>query len=207
MESAIVDTDLFERIIGIKPSINNRPPVESLHFFRVENFKHRGLISTAFVEVAEVILEAEDMSYRIRPVACHHVTSKHFIDWFFKLDNWVDVPPEVFNFSIITNNKNHEVYGYFNGDKLDGIVRLDEMGDYVEISFFCINPAIQGQGIGQQLLKFVLDKYADTKLVLYVYMDNKPAIHIYKKYGFKIMKSGSGIGITPEKSYYTMQKK
>jgi ribosomal protein S18 acetylase RimI-like enzyme len=41
---------------------------------------------------------------------------------------------------------------------------------------------------------------------LYVYKDNDPAIHIYKKYGFKIIGVEYDIGYYPDEMAYKMQR-
>jgi len=54
-----------------------------------------------------------------------------------------------------------------------------------EIRALFVTPQARGQGIGQQLLDFLLDKTTgDTSL--YVAKTNAPAKQLYKKYGFKV---------------------
>lgn len=45
----------------------------------------------------------------------------------------------------------------------------------------------RNQGIAQFILKNILDDYKSSVLKLMVAKNNYPAIHIYKKYGFKIL--------------------
>ena len=169
-----------------------------------EAVKNISTISTTFTEVT-IFNEATELS-KIKEVTRKDVKSKHFIDWFFKLENWIDSTPKTFPYSMITHSANGYVYGYFNDDKLDGIIRVDECSDRCDISFFCINKSSQQQGIGQYLFKYILNKFRDKILILYVYTDNSPAIHIYEKYGFKKMEVVDGAGYYPDKSAYMMKK-
>ena len=87
------------------------------------------------------------------------------------------------------------VYGYFNNGRLDGIIRVNEVDDdEYEVSFLFVNKFVQSQGIGQCLVSSVVDWFFDKTLILYVYKDNANAIHIYKKYGFKIIGTDYGKG-------------
>lgn len=171
-----------------------------------DTVKRIGSISTVFTEINEKLLKESFEPSAIGEVTHKDVTNKHFINWFFKLEDWVDETPREFPFSIITHSDDISVYGYFSDGKLDGLIRVYEDDDNYELSFFCVNPAVQHQGVGQYLFQFILNKFKDKKIILYVYKDSSPAIHIYKKYGFIIVKTGYGRGYFPKKLHYTMQK-
>jgi len=146
----------------------------------------------------------------IREVHHKDVTSNHFVRWFFSLENWVYCKAVDFPFNMIIHNDSHSVHGYFSGansskpcnavhaakssDKLDGLFRIDDYDDYYSLSFFCINPSLQGQGIGQHLLQYAINTFADKSMELCVRKDNKAAIHIYQKFGFEIIGSGQDRG-------------
>ena len=186
---------LFERVIyGVEST---------------KEIKRKGSISTVFTEAEteDIFKESTDL-FKIREVGYEDVTSKHFIDWFFKLEDWVDSTPDNFPFSAITHNAENKsyVYGYFNGNKLDAMILVGEYDDNYELSFFCVNEAHQHEGIGQYLFTFILNKFRDKKMILYVYSNNKPAIHIYEKYGFRRSGAGFGRGYYPELQHLTMQK-
>ena len=174
--------------------------------FTFEGFKARGSILTVFTE-SSFLAESTDLN-AIRGVQIKDVTSKYFVDWFFKLDDWVDTPPDRFPYEILTQNYDIGVfvYGYFNKDKLDGLIRIEEYDDFYEISFFCVKKDLQDRGIGQYLFDNVLRRFRDKKLLLYVYQDNDLAIHIYKKHGFKIIGNGDGKGYYPSKPHYIMER-
>ena len=174
-----------------------------------EEVKSIGSISTLFTEIEiapEKFFTESTQPFSIREVTHRDVTSKHFVDWFFKMDDWANITPKQFPFSMITHSDDIYVYGYFNGDKLDGIIRVDEYNDKYELSFFFVNKDLQDQGIGQYLFRYILNTFKNKKLVLYVYKDNSQAIHIYKKYGFYSIGTEYGRGYKPNSPHYIMQK-
>jgi len=177
--------------------------------FSPETIKSMGAISTVFTEagssVYKVCKEAAQL-FQIRETIREDVTNEYFIDWFFKLENWVNVGPEQFPFDLLIHSDEVPVYGCFYGGKLDAIIRIDEYRADCEISFFAVNPSIQNRGIGQHLFQYVLKRYSDRPLTLHVYTDNSTAIHIYEKYGFKIIAGGYGEGPYPTKPSYTMRR-
>jgi len=207
-------SSFFEENIKAEPCTAHLKKKRSLEYTS-EAIKNIGAVSSVFAEARvtafEFYKESADAS-SIRAVTHEDVTSKHVINWFFKLENWVgnDPDPALFPFHAITHNANNNdrisVYGYFDGNKLDGMIRVDEFEDSYELSFFCVNESVQQQGIGQCLLQYVLEKFNDKKLILRVYTGNENAIHIYKKYGFKIIESGYGCGYYPKLKHYVMQK-
>jgi len=118
----------------------------------------------------------------------------------------VGVSPREFNFKMITHCENKYVYGYFNGDEIDGIVCVDDEVDNYMLSFLITNSALYNQGIGQSLLQYIFQKFADKKITLCVYADNDKAIYIYKKYGFEIVDTGYGSGPHPSALHHVMQR-
>ena len=177
-----------------------------------ESIKNISAISTVFTEADintyEIYNESAESS-SIKEVTRKDVTSKHFVDWFFKImkmDYFADIDPDEYPYSMITHSDEISVYGYFNDDNLDGIICVDEYDDNYFLSFFFVNKDCQRQGIGQYLFQYILRRFKDKKLILEVYTDNKPAIHIYKKYGFHIVKTAYGVGYRPNQPHYVMQK-
>ena len=114
--------------------------------------------------------------------------------------------PDEFPFSLITHSDETSVYGYFNDNRLDGIICVNDVYDCYELSFFFVNPACQHRGMGQYLFRSILSRFNDKNLKLCVYKDNSRAIHIYRKYGFKIIKTAYDKGYRPDKPHYVMQK-
>ena len=172
--------------------------------YTTEAIKSRGAVSSAFTK-AGYLAEAYSES-KIKAVTLGDVTSKHFVDWFFKMDDWAEITPEEFPFDMITRSDEISVYGYFNGYKLDGIIRVDEEDDSYELSFFFVNKTYQNRGIGQHLFQFILKRFNDKKQILHVYTDNALAIHIYKKYGFQIVGTEYDLVYRPTSPHYVMQR-
>jgi hypothetical protein len=117
-----------------------------------EEIKSIGLISTLFTEIeitTEKFFTESTKQFSIKEVTHKDVSSKHFVDWFFKMDDWTNITPKQFPFSMITHSDEIYVYGYFSGDKLNGIIRIDEYNDMYQLSFFFVNKDLQDQGIGQ----------------------------------------------------------
>jgi ribosomal protein S18 acetylase RimI-like enzyme len=168
-----------------------------------------GSVSAAFTEIGawteKFINESAEFS-SIKKVTRKDVTGKHFVNWFFKMDDFANITPEEFPLYMITHNDEYAVYGYFNNSMLDGIIRVDEEDDAYFISFFFVNAECQNQGIGQYLFRSVLNCYKDKKLILHVYTNNNRAIHIYQKHGFKIVGKEHGRGYLPHLLSYVMQK-
>ena len=170
-----------------------------------------GLVSKAFAEANLMDFEYYNENVQasaIRETTYEDVTSEYFIKWFFADEDWLgaSVSPEVFNFNMITHSDEKYVYGYFNGDNIDGIIRVDEHDDNYMLSFFITNDSLQNQGIGQSLLQSILQKFTDKKITLRVYTDKDKAIYIYKKYGFEIVDTGYGSGPHPSSPHYVMQR-
>jgi len=202
-------SDAFEELKNARAFIES---CAAKRFLQInENYHKIGLVSKVFAEAK--ILDFEYYNENIQPSAIREttyedVTSKHFIKWFFADEDWLGagVGPEDFDFNIISHCKEKYVYGYFNGDNIDGIMRVDEYDDNYMLSFFITNDSLQNQGIGQSLLQSILQKFTDKKITLRVYTDKDKAIYIYKKYGFEIVDTGYGSGPHPSSPHYVMQR-
>jgi ribosomal protein S18 acetylase RimI-like enzyme len=124
------------------------------------------------------------------------------------MEDWEFIDPKDFPYNEITNGVDgHMVYGCFVNGKLEGIIRVDDRGDEHEVSWLFVNKALQNDGIGQSLFSSVVDWFGDKDLVLYVYTDNDNAIHIYKKYGFKVTGTDYDKGYRPEDPHYEMKRR
>lgn len=66
--------------------------------------------------------------------------------------------------------------GYVSVHKEEGVWELDD---------FYIFDAYQGNGIGSQVLEYLVKKY--DRMFLYVFKNNVGAISLYKKYGFDVV--------------------
>ena len=177
--------------------------------YTAEKVKSISALSTAFTDADTMInvyyMESVVSSF-IREVTYKDVTSKHFIGWFFSLRDWVGTDPKKFPFDMLVHDDEKSVYGYFNGDDLDGIIRVDVEGSHCELSFFSVNKSLHNRGIGQLLFRHTLSRFKNMKMKLSVYTNKHSAIHIYRKYGFKIAGSGYDKGFNPGLLHFVMAR-
>lgn len=76
--------------------------------------------------------------------------------------------------------------------KVCGVISIKE-GDIYTIQSLYVLQAYQGQGIGTQLLEFVIKKFGNTTYELRVADYNHQAINFYKKFGFKLVVNSQSI--------------
>ena len=73
-------------------------------------------------------------------------------------------------------------------DKNIGLLKLDEKEHIVEIVQIQIDPKFQGKGIGQQIIKAVIDKsQSDHKEISLSVLKENPAKALYLRMGFEII--------------------
>ncbi|MEM9151544.1 MAG: GNAT family N-acetyltransferase [Cyanobacteria bacterium P01_F01_bin.3] len=60
---------------------------------------------------------------------------------------------------------------------------------YWELGLMAVHPDSQGQGIGTQLLKPILDRTSDEGLPCYVVTATEPAVNFYQKNGFEVLRN------------------
>ena len=81
-----------------------------------------------------------------------------------------------------------KIITYVEKDKIIGFLLYSLIYDRIEIEQFEVITKERRKGIGDKLLKYLIEKYQDTdikNITLEVKEDNIVAINIYKKYGFK----------------------
>ncbi|WP_425447235.1 GNAT family N-acetyltransferase [Dethiothermospora halolimnae] len=88
-------------------------------------------------------------------------------------------------------NENRKLFAYIEDEKLMGYVYVEAEPDFGEgsIEFFAVDESERGKGIGYKLLNMALKWLYSfnfmEQIVLSVGVDNKKAISLYKKVGFK----------------------
>ena len=97
--------------------------------------------------------------------------------------------PNVFNIESIENDLNNNPFShylvYLDNNKILGFINYYEIYDRLEIANFNVLDSYQDQGIGNKLIKKVMELSKDkVNITLEVRRDNEKAIHIYEKYGF-----------------------
>lgn len=78
---------------------------------------------------------------------------------------------------------------------------VNNSDDAVYISCICVKEKCRGMKIGEQLLKYALDKNMGKKVYLHVLSDNVGAISLYKKYGFTVLCEEDGYSISDKKPH------
>ena len=81
-----------------------------------------------------------------------------------------------------------KIITYVENDKIIGFLLYSLIYDRIEIEQFEVITKERGKGIGDKLLKYLIEKYQDTdikNITLEVKEDHIVAINLYKKYGFK----------------------
>ena len=81
-----------------------------------------------------------------------------------------------------------KIITYVEKDKIIGFLLYSLIYDRIEIEQFEVITKERGKGIGDKLLKYIIEKYKERdvkNITLEVKEDNIVAINLYKKYGFK----------------------
>lgn len=140
------------------------------------------------------LYEEEIENGSIRPLMRDDVTNPYFVEWLFRSYEFSDDDPEKFDYDMLVNNDaiGNYAYGYFVNGKLEGIIKVKHRKpeDYYAISMLFVNDEVESNGIGQTLMRYVINKFGDKEMRLNVFEFNSRAMHIYKKYGFDIASSG-----------------
>ena len=88
----------------------------------------------------------------------------------------------------LSTNPYLKIITYVEKDKIIGFLLYSLIYDRIEIEQFEVITKERRKGIGDKLLKYLIEKYQDTdikNITLEVKEDNIVAISLYKKYGFK----------------------
>lgn len=111
----------------------------------------------------------------------------YFKQWLCKTDEFRDDNPatldKYINKFLYTND--NPSYVYLKDNKPEGFISIHGENP-IAISMLFVNPEIQGSGIGDKLLKFVIASFKNRNFILKVFTDNLNAINLYKKHGFFI---------------------
>lgn len=96
-------------------------------------------------------------------------------------DDWKKLYERV----ITSNYPNFDTYVYVKKGKNVGYINYSRQEKNIKQLY--VLPEYHNQGIGQKLIKYVLESYNET-MTIGVRKDNDVALHIYTKYGFEIIK-------------------
>ena len=107
-------------------------------------------------------------------------------------DSYPQLSVDNFTYKLTKNefstNPYLKIITYVEKDKIIGFLLYSLIYDRIEIEQFEVITKERRKGIGDKLLKYLIEKYQDTdikNITLEVKEDNIIAINLYKKYGFK----------------------
>ena len=76
------------------------------------------------------------------------------------------------------------MYGYHHNNKLNGVIGIQEVEDVILIRHAYTLTSYQGKGAGSKLLKYLLKKNHNSRLLVGTWRDATWAIRFYEKFGF-----------------------
>ena len=76
------------------------------------------------------------------------------------------------------------MYGYHRNNKLIGVIGIQEVKDVILIRHAYTLTSYQGKGTGSELLKYLLKKNQNSRLLVGTLRDATWAIRFYEKFGF-----------------------
>ena len=76
------------------------------------------------------------------------------------------------------------MYGYHHNNKLIGVIGIQKVKDIILIRHAYTLTSYQGKGAGSALLKYLLKKNQNSRLLVGTWKNAKWAIRFYEKFGF-----------------------
>ena len=86
---------------------------------------------------------------------------------------------------VITDNAFNHVLIYNDDDKILGFLDYSVMYERAEINYIFVLKEYRSKGIASKLLEYMLDNNDFNEISLEVNVNNKKAIKLYQKYGFR----------------------
>ena len=81
-------------------------------------------------------------------------------------------------------NAELRMYGYHRNNKLIGVIGIQEVKEVILIRHAYTLTSYQGKGTGSELLKYLLKKNQNSRLLVGTWRDATWAIRFYEKFGF-----------------------
>ena len=76
------------------------------------------------------------------------------------------------------------MFGYHHNNKLTGVIGIQKVKDVILIRHAYTLTSYQGKGMGSELLKYLLKKNHNSRLLVGTWRDATWAIRFYEKFGF-----------------------
>ena len=96
----------------------------------------------------------------------------------------IDFPPLKRTVSQFIDS-NSEFYAYYMKQNIAGLIEISSNQSITHIQSLVVYPKYFRQGIGKELVMFVLDTYTSTDFTVETGIDNHPAIKLYISLGFE----------------------
>jgi len=96
----------------------------------------------------------------------------------------IDFPPLKRTISQFIDS-NSEFYAYYMKQNIAGLIEISSNQSITHIQSLVVYPKYFRQGIGKELVMFVLDTYTSTDFTVETGIDNHPAIKLYISLGFE----------------------
>jgi len=85
-------------------------------------------------------------------------------------------------------NSNSEFYGVVRENKILAIVEISRQENVTDIDSLVVHPEYFRQGLGKQLMNFVLNTFKSETFTIETGLENKPATNLYEQLGFQEQK-------------------
>ena len=95
-----------------------------------------------------------------------------------------DFPPLKRSISAIQNSTT-SFFGFYTDRQLCAVMELEVYSNHIHVRSLTVDPDYFRQGIGYQLLQFVIDEYHPGLITVETGHGNHPAVKFYLNFGFK----------------------
>ena len=75
-------------------------------------------------------------------------------------------------------------YGFYESGCLAGVIEITAKDKRIELESLTVDPQYFKKGIASKLISYVLDSFEFIEAIVETAVANKPAINLYKKFGF-----------------------
>lgn len=79
----------------------------------------------------------------------------------------------------------YTVVTFYEKEEPIGCGNVEIVGDEIWLNYFAVREDYRGKGYGQKALQIFIDRYGVNTLSCNI--ENEIALHIYEKYGFKVV--------------------
>lgn len=88
---------------------------------------------------------------------------------------------------LLKNNEFNKDFIFLINDEPIGLISFSVIYDRIELNYIWVDKLYRKKGIASKMIEFMCNNDDIKNITLEVSIENKPAIELYKKYGFKIV--------------------